>query len=466
MRPFFPCQVLNETEIQKIHAGALSILARTGLRVEHDGLRDPLAAFGAQCDSAERVRFPEPLVERFLADSDRLDYATVTPRVGGGVGVSLGLYLDPETDTHVPWQEETLLGYIKLAGLLEYVGRVGIQVNPVGPPRVTQPLEARILAWKYNTGLGGCIQRTELCPYLLDMYGIMADATGKAATEIEVPHVYMVSPLVIPRAVAEQVLFFREHGIRVNISNMISAGGSGPVTLAGSIALNVAERIALGILGRALHGSRSWTLRCNISPLDMRTMSHPYGRPEQILANLAMAQLARHYEVPFNPHCGHSDAKRPSVEAGMQKIFSAWPCILTGRASIMAGRLAGDAVYSPIQMILDNELIGAVRGTLRGFEVNDDTLALDVIDRVGPGGFFTADEHTALNFRDAQWQPVIWSREAAQAWLNDGRKIDAEKALEIWHELMAQPDPEPRIDDKTEERLRAVVARAASAIGG
>ena len=148
----------------------------------------------------------------------------------------------------------------------------------------------------------------------------------------------------------------------------------------------------------------------------------------------------------------------------MQKVLSAMPCILAGGGNIGAGLLSIDELFSPIQMILDNELAGALRRVVRGFGVNADTLATDVIDQVGPGGFFTASEHSAAHFRNELWEPEIWSRESLQTWLRGERKIDADIALDIWHDHMSKPDFAPGISEDTERRLTDVIKRARRAI--
>ncbi len=112
-------------------------------------------------------------------------------------------------------------------------------------------------------------------------------------------------------------------------------------------------------------------------------------------------------------------------------------------------------------MILDSELISALRRTLRGFEVNDETLAVDLIHEVGPGGSFLASEHTVRHMRSELWQPKTWTKDAYQAQIGEEIKPDVERALDRWHDLMSKPDPEPGISEETERRLQAVVDQAA-----
>ena len=464
MIPFFEPKVLTQQEIQGIHEAMVCILSRTGCLVENEEILQALEGYGAKVNRQERrARFPAPTIERFLHESEPAE-PRCSPQVSCGVGIYQGSYLSPNTGEHVPFTAKTLADYIKLARLLRHVDGVGMLNCPVSAASPTEPMEARLFAWKHGAGAGTGIQRLDLCPYLLEMCEIKAQADGKRLQDVFSGAVYMLSPLRIPEQEAGQMMYFKERGLRVSLSNQITIGGTGPVTIAGSLALNLAEKIVIGTIHRVLYGARRWSVGGGSAPLDMRTMIQPYGRPEMLLSNLANMQLARHYRVHGGAHCGNSDAKAPSCEASMQKVLSAMPCILAGGGNIGAGLLSIDELFSPIQMILDNELAGALRRVVRGFEVNADTLATDVIDQVGPGGFFTASEHSAAHFRNELWEPEIWSRESLQTWLRGERKIDADIALDIWHDHMSKPDFAPGISEDTERRLTDVIKRARGAI--
>jgi len=487
MRPYMVVDALRPEEIVRIHSAAVSILSRTGFAVEHQVIREAYADYGARVNHhAQRVWFPEEVVDRFLeeteetkplfdpgasaASTDAGAYECFRPLCSGASpslslrsDVAYDYYLEPGTNRVLPFTAETLAGYIKLAQMLDNGIIVRLDTVPVGEGRPTQPLEARIFAWKYGALDSGGIQMSELCPYLLEMYEIKADAVGRSLSEVFCGSVYIISPLRIPRDVGAAIAYFHKRGLRVRIGNMLSLGGAGPVTLAGSLALNLAERIAIGILERVLFGAKQWVLYGEIAPLDMTTLTLLSGRPEVLLVNLAVIQLARHYRVPAHPYGGYTDAKVPSAEAGMQKVLTALPCILAGGCNIDAGKLGG-SLCSPIQMVLDSELISALKRVLRGFEVSDDSLAIDAIDQVGPGGTFLPTRHTARNMRAELWSPRVWSPEGYQAWVTEGTVLDSDRAFDVWQDLMARPDPEPMLDEGTERRLQAVVDRAARSL--
>jgi trimethylamine--corrinoid protein Co-methyltransferase len=242
---------------------------------------------------------------------------------------------------------------------------------------------------------------------------------------------------------------------------MHSAGGSAPATLAGALALGLAHDLFTNLVHRLFFGGRGLGLGCSIAPLDMRTGMYPYGRPEMQLTNVAMAQMARRYGARFGGQCGLSDAKRPSTEAGFQKALGSIPSLLAcGQTSIACGLLSVDEVFSPIQMVLDAEMVGALARFARGFEVSEETLALDVIRQVGPGGTFLDSEHTARHHRAEFWEPRVFSREMFSAWCAHGQKFDTTYAMEVYRDLCRR-DPLPtRVSEGLERRLLDAIRRA------
>ena len=488
MIPYMTVQTLSDGEIDKIHLAMVSILSRTGFSVEHAAIRELYAGYGAHIDhDTGRVRFSESVIDRFLDETDPnspyndpvapdgsccptecyrpLCPAGNRPTVTVRSGIDLSPYLEPGTNRAVPFTEGTLVDYIKLARLLDSGIVPRLSQLPLEEMRPTEPLESRLFAWKYGAQESGGFVVTEQCPYLLEMYQIKAAALGRSLAEVFCGSVYIVSPLRFARDICEKLLYFQNHGLRLRIGNYMTTGGTGPITLAGCLALNLAERVAIGILERILYGDKQWVIYGEIVPLDMSNLNIQVNRPELLLANLAVIQLAHHYGVHAHPFGGYTTAKLPSTEAGMQKVMTALPCILAGGCNIDAGKL-GDSICSPIQMILDAELIRGLRRALRGFEVDDDTLAVDLIDELGPGGTFTATEHTVRYMRSEFWQPRVWSRETYDAWVASGKKTDVGRALDEWHDLMSRPDPEPGISEETEKQLRAVIDRAAQNLTG
>jgi trimethylamine--corrinoid protein Co-methyltransferase len=242
-------------------------------------------------------------------------------------------------------------------------------------------------------------------------------------------------------------------------------GASTPVTLAGAVTLNLAEQLALRILDWALNGSKRLHLGTAVSVMDMRTTIRPYGRPEMVIANVMMAQLARHYGASFSGQAGLSDAKLPSVEAGVQKAMSAIPTLLAGGAGwVAAGLLSIDEVCSPIQMVLDNEFLSVLKRFIYDFSITEESIGVEMIIQVGPGGTFLDQTHTVRHFRQEHWEPTIWSRQMLGPWLEDGCHLDVDKARDVVLAFHDRKVDQTNMPDWLEREVLNVIDRAKKAL--
>ncbi len=429
--------VLSRAEIGAVHRAALRILAEVGLCVENEEMLRHLEAHGARVDYAvQRARFAPALTERFLAETEKLDWATLRPGVSGSAGVYHSLYHDPDTRELAPWDEERLACYFGLARELPHVGSAHMLGCRLPCPPRLQPLYERYYCWKYGAREDGTLHLDALCPYIYDLYQMRAQALGKRIEEVFKAAAYLVPALKIGRHEAYQFIYFWKRGLRVGLGDMHAMGATAPVTMAGSLALSLAEHLALGILQRAFFGGNAFTLGCSIAPFDMRTMIYPFGRPETAFTGVAMVQIARFYGIPFRGHAGLTNAKLPSCEVGAQKALSALPILLaSGHFHMDAGLLAVDEVCSPVQMILDNEFLSALQHLCAEYDVSDEALAVEVIAEMGPGGHYVGADHTARHFRRELWEPKVWSREMLAGWMERGRPLDADYAAEIYRDM-------------------------------
>lgn len=462
-----PYQVLTTVEIELIHRSALRILNEMGMEIQNQALLKDLADFGLQVDyQGERVRFPVKIVEQFLSEVDKYDWEHHVPHVSAKAGLYHGLFHDPGSGQLLPWTEERMAFYFALARKLEHIEGASMLGSRLPGPSNLEPLYERYYCWKYGATEGSSIYLDEICPYLYDLYQIRADSLGLPIQEVFDGTVYLVPPMKLGRHEAYQVQYFRQRGLRVGIGDMYAMGGTAPVTYASAITLNWAENLALRILDWAWFGIKRLHLGTSIAAMDMKTMIYPFGRPAMGIAAVIAAQIARHYGASFSGHGGLSDSKLPSVESGAQKALTALPTLLAGGSFWMdAGLLSIDEVYSPIQMILDNEFLSALKHFTRSFEVSEESISLETIFEAGPGGGFIDKVHTARNFRTELWQPQIWSRTMLATWQNTGSKLDVDLAREIALDLQHNPEPYQGLEPAVEADILALIDKAHRELG-
>jgi trimethylamine--corrinoid protein Co-methyltransferase len=453
-------QLLTKEQVDRIYFSALRILADMGMQIENQSLLQALAEAGLPVDlPSQRVRFPVAWVEDWIAGCEPYDWENQVPRLSASAGIYHSKLQDPFQRSLVAWDETRLARYIALARSLPQVGSAAMLGSRIACLPALEPLYERFYAWKWGAHEGGSISLDEICPYLYEFYQVASQFRRQPLQEVFHATVYLIPALKLGWHEAYQVDYFRQRGLRVGIGgSMLTLGANSPVTLAGAVSLNLAEQLALRIVDWALFGVRSLAVFCSIAPLDMRTTIRPFGRPEMAVANLMTAQVARHLRAAFSGHAGLADAKLPSVEAGYQKALSAIPTLLAGGNLWMdAGLLGIDEVCSPIQMILDNEFLSALKYFTRFQPVDDDTIALEMILVAGPGGSYVAEEHTASHFRQALWQPSLWSREMLAVWEMNGSRLDIDRAAE---QACAVSEGDPLIEGPFLKALQVVIHHA------
>jgi trimethylamine---corrinoid protein Co-methyltransferase len=462
--------ILSDEEVKMIEATAFRILDEVGVKVDNAKMIDVLASSGARADKkAGKVYFDRKYMEKFLAGTERVE-AKINPdeKASGGIG-GYGLnYYDPETDTVKKNTLKSAENIIKLADYLPNMSGIGLGAVPGDIPSILIPLYGRYLLWRHSENKfagDACIWDIRLCPYIVEMAEIMKKDTIRTKKpflqKYLSAYVFLISPLHFGKEEAEQFVWFWERGHYCNVTNMTTMGANAPVTIAGAIAKHLAEAFFQCIIDRVFYGRKQLWLGIGGSPIDMRNGSQPYGRPESQLMGIAGAQIARYYgSSAGGGTVGTTTAKGDDIECGINIGTGAMLGLLsTGGPGFDMDLLSVDEVISPVKMVIANEYADYVNRLLKGFEVNEETLAFDAIKEVGPGGLFMDHEHTVRHFKDEIWLPELMSHEMMASWLASGKKTIIQKAKEKVLDVWATYHPKG-ISDKTEKDLLALIERA------
>jgi trimethylamine--corrinoid protein Co-methyltransferase len=442
------------------------VLAEVGVQVDHAAVRKMLTAVGGMTDgTTDRVRFPAQTVERIIAEAPKEPQGGRPPEISLSAGIYKSWYLDPESNALLSFNEYRLALYIGLAKSLPRlrdIGMLGVPFVPEGIPAEYTPLAEKLYAWKYAVGMGGgSVQLTGLCQSILDLFSCHASMNKKRVEEVFCATGYLISPLRLARPECEQMLFFHKHGLQMGIGHLPIQGGTAPVTFAGAVTLALAEQIFLYILQRAFGHNPVFAVGGTVSTMDMRSGSSCYGRPEQQRINAAFADIARFYGCGTWGHTGSTDAKTPSYEAGAQKAYGAlYTALACGRGNISAGLLSLDEICSPVQMVLDHDLAGALQALLAQPSFSDTDCAFEEIAAVGPGGCFMGTDFTAARFRGELFMPAAWNYRLVDAWQRSGCRTDVEAAIDLVCEFERSFSPKSNITEEEERELRKIIKRA------
>jgi trimethylamine--corrinoid protein Co-methyltransferase len=200
-------------------------------------------------------------------------------------------------------------------------------------------------------------------------------------------------------------------------------GATAPVTLAGALALAIAEGLLSLTLVQLRRSGAPCFLGANVSGFDMATTTLSIASPEMSLGLAAQAEVAQSFGLPSWGLAGSTDSKVLDAQAGIESAFSILAQGLGGLNLIHdIGYMNGGMICSAEMLVLGDEVVGMAKRFIRGIEVTPDTLARDVIQKVGPGGNFLQEEHTFRHFRQELWMPTLLSRQPYGIWQQEGSK--------------------------------------------
>lgn len=466
-------EVLSPAEVEQIDAASMNVLENVGLRVDLKRARDAFREAGAVVDETARsVRIPEKLA-RWAVDQapERFTLYGADPDFRMEIGsdqvnfAALGTptkIVDTETGELRPTTLEDVRNHLRLIDGLDRINNSQMDIWPTDIPMTTIHVEA-ILAWAQNCRKSfgmGCygVMASE------DMMKMMAIAVGGKEELKKRPRFFGIcsamSPLQMINLQIEGMFLFAEYGQPIAMSPEAMSGATAPATLAGLLTQHNAEVLAHITLAQiiapgtpVLYGSLS-------TITDMATGNVALGSIEAGLIAAATAQLARHYGVPCRTVGGSTDAKMLDAQCMLERAGTLLPAVLAGVHFITCGgTLESTTTESHPLLVLDDELCGLALRLGRGIDVNEETIALDLIKQVGWQGHYLAELHTAEHYRREHFLPKLLRRDSREVWEGKGSKTALDLARERVRDLLAKHQPR-ELDPAVEKELLAYLDMA------
>ncbi len=469
-------EVLGNEGIARIDKAAHRILEVTGVEIPHEGMCDMFSRAGARVDEASgRVRIPSQLVDECLESAgktftiygrDRSNQAAF------GVGkrnynsiAGEAFWLDADGRRRFATLDDVVQA-AKLGDVLPMITIVGAMSDP------------HELDVSYRcVEVAAALLRTTVKPitfwyhdrasaaYLNELFAIMVGSREElAAYPPAYPFLEPISPLRFPRNGIDLLFETCKVPLPVPIGPMAQVGMSAPSTLAGTIAQETAEILAGMCVTQLIKPGTPVCFGGIPHAFDMRTTQLIFAGPEQGLMAVAMTEMGRHYGLPVYINVGLTDSKCVDAQAGLENGATLLMGALAGADIFGHQGIAGVDQASSLEMLVfQNEVIEYVERIMRSFTIDDETLALDLIDSVGPGGNFIAEEHTLRHFREEVWMPSILDRSYWDHWEQNGRPTTGDTARERLGELLASYEPHP-LDDDRENAVQNLIKSARSAL--
>jgi len=430
-------RVLDHQQALAIHASALEILENVGFNMEHPGAREMLIAAGCKVAGGDWLKLPSYLVEGALASAPKQIVLydqrgnRAMPLFDGnpfyGTGSDATFTLDLETGQRRRAVLQDVANFARLVDGLENIAFAMSMGNPENVP--VEDIYVYVFAEMVRNTNKPVVFIADSGRDIARIYEIACQVVGGEEELRNKPFLLnyseAISPLRFPENVVEKLIFCAEKGIPICLPSGSNAGGGAPITLAGALALGIAENL-VGLVVHQLAGKGApFLFGPNVSTLDMKSSIVSYGCPEWSLTQAALADMRDEiYGLPVWAYAGASDAKVMDAQAGAEAMFSIVSSMLS-RCNLIhdVGFLEYGNTSSLEMVTMANELIAMSRFFTRGIAVNDETLALEAIERVvggGPGSIFLMDGHTFENFMQAQFLPVLLDRNRYDPWKEAG----------------------------------------------
>ena len=464
-------QPLAPVDVKRIADTALEVLARIGFSAVTDEIREYALAGGAHFNANGRLCFPRSMVEDLLANAaHEVVYhgrdAARTVRSGGNrvffaTSGEAVRFVDPETGRYRPSTLLDLYDFFRMGDFLEHIDFCGQQV-------VATDICEDARLHSLNIAYAGAAATTK--PFSISL--------AEAATVGEVEELWdavlggagrfraqpfaaigvcpVVSPLRFGPDTSAVLCEAARRGLPISACTAPQAGATAPAALAGALAQCTAEALAIVLVVNLINPGGPvdfgpWTFVA-----DLRTGAFTGGGGEEGVLQASVAQLARYFGLPGISAAGMTDAKRPDYQAGYEKGMTIAMSALAGVNMIcesagMMGSLMGCSLES---MLLDNDLIGAIQRSMRGIEVNDETLSFDVIERtvLGPAHYLGAPQ--TLSLMESEYlYPKVGDRTSLSEWEYRGSPDLMSVASARVREIMSNHYPDT-LGAGVDDRLR------------
>jgi trimethylamine--corrinoid protein Co-methyltransferase len=457
--------VIGEQQIEQIHQATMEVLERTGVEIAHPRALELLDGAGARVDG-DRVRIPAWLVEDAIRtapsrivlgnrNGERKVFLEGN-KVWFGPSLDCIDYLDPSTGERSRFTSDHCRVTATVADALpNYTWVMTIGMADDAPADIADRVIAKQVFTHTEKPLVFCCKDANSLRDVYEMALLIADDPERFYQAPTIVHYSEpISPLLYYNPAVEKILFCAEKGIPLINFPAPQGGSTAPATFAGEIVQSSAESLSGLVMTQLVRPGAPFIYGAFATVMDMRTTIFSYGAPEMSLMVAALAQMAQYYKLPFFGTAGCSDAKFPDAQAAAEVAFSCLASALVGANLVHdAGSwLDHGSLASPAFMVLVNEILYMVQQFMGGVPVNDETLALDLMDKIGPGGHYLYEDHTLKHFRDV-WYSDLFDRSVHETWLLAGAKRFDQRLREKTEKLM-QHQPAALPDDVLQEMER------------
>jgi len=460
---------LSDEQCQKLYWACLEVLERTGVRLYDQEALDLLKQAGVPATDGNRVRIPSGLVEKARGTAPKR--VTLCDRHGNrvmpveghrsffGTGSDCLNIIDHRTgERRVPVVQDIADAMI-VADALPYIDFVMCMFLPRDVPQPVADRYQMEAMLRYTTKpimyvtteFSGCVDAVEMAE------AVVGGAEAMRQNPLAACYINVTTGLRHNQEALQKLLYLAGKSLPMAYVPSTQGGVTAPVTPAGAMVVAQAGALVGLVLSQLKREGAPFIMPgWGGNMLDMRTTVQPYADPDK----RAMAPDFVHYlGLPMFALAGCSDSKMVDQQAGIEAALTLMTDALCGGNIVHdLGYLESGLTGSLAQLVICDEVLGWIEHFVRGVEINDETLALDLIDEIGPDGQFLDSDHTLKHFRE-RWYPKLFDRNNYDGWLAKGSTSLGERAAARVASILSEHQPEPLPDDVT-RAVHAIVERA------
>jgi trimethylamine--corrinoid protein Co-methyltransferase len=465
---------LSRKQVEGIHVATLEVLEKVGLRSASQQILEIFGRGGAEVDHKDRrVRIPQHIVEESLTKAPKQivlcgrnpdhDILLEDSRVYYGLGGTPTPFIrDLETGEN---RRPTKKDFADATRLGDALPNMSFIMSIAGAFDVPYEVEYEH-EWEalFNNTEKPIVYSAPSAYSARKVLEMGAAVVGGPDELKKRPIMCLYSETISPLSIAmanENMIEFAKAGVPITQGPAPMVGATGPGTVIGSFVIANTENLAALTLSQLVNPGTPFLYAGWVTVMDPISCRTVYGAPEMALSTGVLnAQMAEYYGLPTFGFAGPSDSKLPDAQAGAEAMQMA---LMNGLAGVNlchdCGYLAGGSVGSMEMAVICNDVLGNVLRIVRGTEVNDETLAVEVIKQVGPEGNFLGHKHTLKHIRDELHIPTIFDRNPETAWVKAGSKPLHQVAKEKAQKILKQHYPQPLPRD-VQAKLSEIVKQA------
>ena len=466
MRDTMRLHYCSEAEVKKMHEATLDILEMTGITSFSPTFVDFCRESGLKVEGdpggkGSRIRFPRDIVEKALKDAPRsftiygLDDQNQIhwgeKNAYSHTCVGTPFVIDPATGKRRNTTLTDLEDYIRLADALPDTDIISCLTAQGIPEHAANAVQVGAMVKNTTKPLRICIHDAG---ETTDVVNVLAAAVGGKEELVKKPIAYLevspISPMEYADDPADAILSIVDAGLPLGVIPCPMIGATGPMTVVGTVVMHNAEVLAGVVIAQLRKPGHPSIMSPRVTFMDMSTAMGLWAAPEMGLAATLSAELMRYYDLPCTVTGFSCASKISDAQAAFESLYNTLMPSLVGVDVVgAAGSLDNVLVASYEKLVIDNEVSSLVKHALRGYDINDDTCAVSVVnDVVDSGeGNFLGHPHTLQHLRSELWKPYVSDRAIYETWATTCSTF-TDRARNLVNEILDKHHPQPISDDK------------------